>query len=186
MGIKVLSIVTVNYNSGNDFKKTLNSIKSFLGFYSSIQYIVIDGCSDDNSGELIEGLVDGTIDAVASDHVPVDGDAKMQPFGPSQPGASAIDTLFALTLSLVHAGHISMSRAIETLSLSPATILDVPGGSLVPGSVADIILFRPDTAWIVKGANFTSASRITPFEGQPVQGVVDATYVDGKEIYRRG
>ena len=142
--------------------------------------------SEDDRLAVIEGLADGTIDAVASDHVPVDGDAKMQPFGPSQPGASAIDTLFALTLSLVHAGHISMSRAIETLSLSPATILDVPGGSLVPGSVADIILFRPDTAWIVKGANFTSASRITPFEGQPVQGVVDATYVDGKEIYRRG
>ena len=142
--------------------------------------------SEDDRLAVIEGLADGTIDAVASDHVPVDGDAKMQPFGPSQPGASAIDTLFALTLSLVHAGHISMSRAIEVLSLSPATILDVPGGSLVPGSVADIILFRPDTAWIVKGANFTSASRITPFEGQPVQGVVDATYVDGKEIYRRG
>ena len=142
--------------------------------------------SEDDRLAVIEGLIDGTIDAVASDHVPVDGDAKMQPFGPSQPGASGIDTLFAQTISLVHAGHISMMRAIEILSLSPATILDVPGGSLVPGSVADIILFRPDIGWIVKGGNFTSASRITPFDGQPVQGVIDATYVAGKEVFKRG
>ena len=142
--------------------------------------------SEDDRQAVIEGLVDGTIDAVSSDHVPVDGDAKMQPFGPSQPGASGIDTLFALTISLVHTGHISMMRALEILSLSPATILDVPGGSLVPGSLADIILFRPDTGWKVKGVNFTSASRITPFEGQPVQGVIDATYVGGKEVFRRG
>ena len=74
--------------------------------------------SEDDRQAVIEGLVDGTIDAVSSDHVPVDGDAKMQPFGPSQPGASGIDTLFALTISLVHTGHISMMRALEILSLS--------------------------------------------------------------------
>ena len=105
--------------------------------------------SEDDRQAVIEGLVDGTIDAVSSDHVPVDGDAKMQPFGPSQPGASGIDTLFALTISLVHTGHISMMRALEILSLSPATILDVPGGSLVPGRLADSILVRPVTGWTV-------------------------------------
>ena len=98
---------------------------------------------------MIEGLADGTIDAISSDHMPVDRDAKMQPFGPAQPGASGVDTLLALSLTLVHQGHISMTRMIEALSLAPASILDMTGGTLSPGGAADFILFRPDSSWIV-------------------------------------
>jgi dihydroorotase len=141
--------------------------------------------SEDDRQAVIEGLVDGTIDAIASDHMPVDRDAKMQPFGPAQPGASGLDTLLALSLTLVHQGQISMARVIEALSLAPASILDIPGGTLTPGSSADFILFRPDSSWIVKSANFRSNSRITPFESHPVQGIVDATYVDGTAIFLR-
>jgi len=141
--------------------------------------------SEDDRQAVIEGLVDGTIDAIASDHMPVDRDAKMQPFGPAQPGASGLDTLLALSLTLVHQGQISMARMIEALSLAPASILDIPGGTLTPGSSADLILFRPDSSWIVKSANFRSNSRITPFESHPVQGIVDATYVDGTAIFLR-
>ncbi|MGA0913386.1 MAG: dihydroorotase [Candidatus Puniceispirillaceae bacterium] len=141
--------------------------------------------SEDDRQAVIEGLVDGTIDAIASDHMPVDRDAKMQPFGPAQPGASGLDTLLALSLTLVHQGQISMTRMIEALSLAPASILDIPGGTLTPGSSADLILFRPDSSWIVKSANFRSNSRITPFESHPVQGIVDATYVDGTAIFLR-
>ena len=78
-----------------------------------------------------------------------------------------------------------MARMIEALSLAPASILDIPGGTLTPGSSADFILFRPDSSWIVKSANFRSNSRITPFESHPVQGIVDATYVDGTAIFLR-
>jgi dihydroorotase len=141
--------------------------------------------SEDDRQAVIEGLVDGTIDAIASDHMPVDRDAKMQPFGPAQPGASGLDTLLALSLTLVHQGQISMARMIEALSLAPASILDIPGGTLTPGSGADFILFRPDSSWIVKSANFRSNSRITPFESHPVQGIVDATYIDGTAIFLR-
>ena len=141
--------------------------------------------SEDDRQAVIEGLVDGTIDAIASDHMPVDRDAKMQPFGTAQPGASGLDTLLALSLTLVHQGQISMARMIEALSLAPASILDIPRGTLTPGSSADLILFRPDSSWIVKSANFRSNSRITPFESHPVQGIVDATYVDGTAIFLR-
>ena len=141
--------------------------------------------SEDDRQAVIEGLADGTIDAIASDHMPVDRDAKMQPFGPAQPGASGLDTLLALSLTLVHQGHISMARMIEALSLAPASILDIRGGTLSPGCSADFILFRPDSGWIVKSANFISNSRITPFELHPVQGIVDATYVDGTAIFLR-
>lgn len=141
-------------------------------------------CEDDRKA-VIEGIVDGTIDAISSDHMPVDRDAKMQPFGPAQPGASAVDTLLALCLTLVHQGQISMPRMIETLSMAPASILDVEGGTLSPGGTADFILFRPDSSWIITGANFISDSRITPFESHPVQGLVDATYVNGIAVFKR-
>jgi len=141
--------------------------------------------SEDDRQAVIEGLADGTIDAIASDHMPVDRDAKMQPFGPAQPGASGLDTLLALSLTLVHQGHLPMSRLIEALSLAPASILELIGGTLSVDSPADFIIFRPESSWIIKGANFVSASRITPFESYPVQGIVDATYVGGNPIFQR-
>lgn len=139
--------------------------------------------SEDDRQAVIEGLADGTIDAIASDHIPVDRDAKTQPFGPAAPGASGVDTLLALTLTLVHQNHITFSRAIELLSLAPSTILDIDGGTLMPGASANFIIFRPNISWIIKGANFASHSRITPFESYPVQGVVDVTYINGVKAY---
>ena len=135
--------------------------------------------SEDDRQAVIDAIADGTIDAIASDHVPVDGDAKTQPFGPAQPGASGLDTLLSLTLSLVHQQKITMMRAFEALSLAPAAILDVPGGTLAPGAAADLVIFKPDVGRLIRGADFTSLSRITPFEGQPAQGMVMATYVNG-------
>lgn len=139
--------------------------------------------SEDDRLAVVEGLADGTIDAIASDHMPVDRDAKTQPFGPAAPGASGVDSLLALSLTLVHQNHITLSRAIELLSLAPSTILDIDGGTLMPGASANFILFRPDSSWIIKGADFASHSRITPFESHPVQGVVDLTYINGEQIY---
>jgi len=139
--------------------------------------------SEDDREAIIEGIADGTIDAIASDHIPVDGDAKAQPFGPAQPGASGIDTLLALTLSLVHRGRISMLRAMECLSLAPASILDLDGGALIPGAAADLVMFDADTSWIVRSAAFHSSSRITPFEGLPVQGRVKGCWVGGAPVF---
>ena len=141
--------------------------------------------SEDDRQAIIEGLADGTIDAVASDHIPVDGDAKAQPFGPSQPGASGIDTLLPLTLTLVHQGHMPMLRAMEVLSLAPAAILDIEGGSLGKGAAADLVLFDPNASWIVRTADFTSSSKVTPFEGLPVQGRVTSTFVNGAPVFER-
>ena len=142
--------------------------------------------SEDDRQAIIEGLADGTIDAIASDHIPVDGDAKAQPFGPAQPGASGVDTLLALTLSLVHRGQISMLRAMECLSLAPASILDLDGGALIPGAAADLVLFDADSSWIVRSAEFQSSSRITPFEGLPVQGRVKGCWVGGAPVFTQG
>ena len=142
--------------------------------------------SESDREAIIEGLADGTIDAIASDHIPVDGDAKAQPFGLAQPGASGVDTLLALTLSLVHRGQISMLRAMECLSLAPASILDLDGGALIPGAAADLVLFDAESSWIVRSADFRSSSRITPFEGLPVQGRVRTCWIDGAPVFEQG
>ena len=141
--------------------------------------------SEDDRQAIIEALADGTIDAIASDHIPVDGDAKAQPFGPAQPGASGIDTLLAMTLSLVHREHLSLLRAMELLSLAPASILDLAGGALSEGAVADLVLFDPQASWVVRAVDFASNSRITPFEGLPVQGRVLASWVGGTPVFAR-
>ena len=115
----------------------------------------------------------------------MDGDAKAQPFGPAQPGASGIDTLLALTLSLVHRERISMLRAMECLSLAPASILDLDAGGLIEGASADLVLFDPQASWVVRAADFASNSRITPFEGLPLQGRVMACWVGGLPAFQR-
>ena len=140
--------------------------------------------SEDDRLAVIEALADGTIDAIASDHVPVDGDAKAQPFGPSQPGASGIDTLLAMTLALVHRDRLPMLRAMECLSLAPASILDLDGGSLSDGAAADLVMFDPESSWVVRATDFVSTSRITPFEGLPVQGRVLASWVAGEAAFK--
>jgi len=141
--------------------------------------------SEDDREAIIEALADGTIDAIASDHIPVDGDAKAQPFGPAQPGASGLDTLLAMTLSLVHREHLPLLRAMELLSLAPASILDLAGGTLAEGASADLVLFDPQASWVIRAGDFASNSRITPFEGLPVQGRVKASWVGGAPVFQR-
>jgi dihydroorotase len=72
---------------------------------------------------------------------------------------------------------------MELLSLAPARILNLDGGGLIPGTAADLVMFDPASSWIVRGADFVSNSRITPFEGLPVQGRVRATWIAGAAVF---
>ena len=78
-----------------------------------------------------------------------------------------------------------MLRAMECLSLAPASILDLDAGALIEGAAADLVLFNPQASWVVRAADFVSNSRITPFEGLPVQGQVTASWVGGVPIFER-
>jgi dihydroorotase len=84
---------------------------------------------------------------------------------------------------LVHAGHISISRMIELLSVNPARILRVEGGTLAPGARADVTLLAPDLPVIISAARFRSKSKNTPFDGWNLRGGVGATIVDGRIVY---
>ena len=133
---------------------------------------------------MIDGLADGTVDAIATDHAPHHYDEKMVEFDRAPFGIVGLETAVSLTLDrLVHAGRIPLRRAVELLSVNPARILAVTGGSLAPGVLADITVLAPDLAVTVDPAAFRSRSRNTPFGGWTLRGGVAATIVGGRVLY---
>ena len=139
--------------------------------------------SEANRQAIIAAIADGTIDAIASDHDPCDRDAKLLPFGMAACGASGLETLLAASLRLVHDGSITLSHLLELLSCRPARLLGLEEPRLAIGHPADLVLFDPELGWQVRGAAFASLSASTPFEGQPMQGRVLATWVAGRQVY---
>ncbi|MBT6257241.1 MAG: dihydroorotase [Alphaproteobacteria bacterium] len=132
---------------------------------------------------VLDGLADGTIDAVASDHSPQDRDVKSLPFGLAEPGYSGIETLLALMLTLYHGGHLSLMQVLALTSYHPAQILGLSGGQITVGAPADLALIDIDRSWQIRGQTFASLSGSTPFEGAPVQGRVLGTWVDGTRVF---
>ena len=133
---------------------------------------------------LREGVADGTIDCLCSDHQPHEVDAKLKPFPSAEPGISGLDTLLPLALRLVDEGVLPLADLIARLTLNPATILGLPGGKIEVGEIADLVVLDPDSHWICGAANFKSKGRNTPFEGWDFRGQVTHTLVDGKIVYQ--
>lgn len=134
---------------------------------------------------IVEGLKDGTIDCIGSDHAPHDQDSKRLPFEQASFGVIGIETLLPLVLELYHNGHLSLLEALRKVTLAPARLLDIPGGILKRGAPADLVLFDPDIPWQIEEDDLKSKSKNSPFGGRPVQGQVIRTIVDGKSLYKR-
>jgi dihydroorotase len=133
---------------------------------------------------LLEGLGDGTVDAIATDHAPHHFDEKHVEFDRAPFGIIGLETAVSLALDrLVHAGVLSIARLVELMSSNPARILNVAGGSLAPGSAADITILAPDARVTVNPDLFRSRSRNTPFGGWKLKGAVAATLVGGRLAY---
>ena len=126
-----------------------------------------------------EALRDGSIDALCSDHTPVDEDEKQVPFGESSPGASGVELLLPLTLKWAREMDVPLMQAIDLVSWKPAQILGVPGGHLSVGSCADICVFDETAEWQVSPRSLASQGKNTPFLNQPMQGRVRYTIIDG-------
>jgi dihydroorotase len=126
-----------------------------------------------------EALRDGSIDALCSDHTPVDEDEKQVPFGESSPGASGVELLLPLTLKWAREMGVPLMRALDLISWKPAQILGVAGGNLSLGSCADICIFDEHADWVVAAKSLYSQSDNTPFLNHPMQGRVRYTVIDG-------
>jgi dihydroorotase len=140
--------------------------------------------SESDRRAVIEGLRDGTIDAIASDHAPWDQDSKRLPFSSAAYGIVGLETLLPLSLELYHNGHLGLLEVMRRLTCNPARILGLPVGRLAPGAPADLVLFDPEVAWQVSTDDFRSRSKNAPFDGRPVRGRVERTLVDGRTIFR--
>jgi dihydroorotase len=133
---------------------------------------------------MLDGLRDGTIDCIATDHAPHHYDEKLVEFDHAPFGIVGLETAVSICLDrLVHAGCVSMSRLVELLSVNPARILGVQGGNLSIGAPADITVLAPELAVTVEAAAFRSLGRNTPFDGWTLRGGVAATLVGGRTVY---
>ncbi|MFC3050735.1 dihydroorotase [Kordiimonas pumila] len=132
---------------------------------------------------LIEGVADGTIDTLVSDHDPRSEDVKRLPFGQAATGIVGLETLLPLSLSHVHSGKINMMTLIRTLTQAPAELLELDTGRLEIGRYADLTIFDPDKPWRIDEAAFQSSAKNTPFDTLPVQGQVWRTIIGGKTLF---
>ena len=133
---------------------------------------------------IINGIKDGTVDCISTDHAPHTPTEKEVEFGNAPFGIIGLETLLALTITrLVEPGHITLERAIELLSLAPSNLLSLGAGTLAEGAEADVCVFDPKATWKVDPSKFKSRSRNTPFTGMELQGLVKFTLCDGKVVY---
>jgi dihydroorotase len=138
---------------------------------------------------VVEGLADGTIDAIATDHAPHAFEEKDVEFAFAPPGMVGLETALALTLTnLVEPGHLSPAQAVSKLAVAPARILGIErhGGPIETGSPANLVVFDPGAEWTVAPGDFNSRGRNTPFAGRTLRGRVVHTFFNGKQVFASG
>ncbi|WP_186564362.1 dihydroorotase [Lawsonibacter celer] len=137
---------------------------------------------------IIEGLKDGTIDAIATDHAPHSAEEKARPLPEAPSGMVGLETALAVTLTyLYHTGEMGLSDILRKMTVNPACILRIPAkGRLSVGADADMVIFDPDEEWTVDPEQFASKGRNTPFAGQRLKGKVKYTIVGGKVVCGEG
>ena len=133
---------------------------------------------------MAEGLRDGTIDVIATDHAPHNAIEKLCTFDAAAMGISVLETALGSVMSLVHEGHVGLPLMVEKLTSAPAAFLgrtDI--GSLRPGANADVTIFDPNTEWTVDTDEFVSKGKNSPLHGQMLKGKVVMTVVGGEVVF---
>jgi dihydroorotase len=142
--------------------------------------------SADDARALLEGVRDGTIDCIVSDHSPRRWVDKACEFDQALPGISGLETAFGLLMRLVHSRSLSLTELIAALTQRAAFAWDLPYGTLAPGAPADVVVLDPDQAWVVDPQRFLSKGKNSPLGGQTLRGTVLLTVAQGSIAYRNG
>jgi dihydroorotase len=140
----------------------------------------------DDLAACIEGLADGTLDAIATDHAPHAVHEKEVEFTAAPPGVLGFETAFAVVLELVRRGQLSPLQLIGALSWNPARVIGVAMGRLEAGAAADVVLLDPSRRWVYDPAQGFSKSRNSPWAGRELEGRVLATWASGRLVYQQG
>jgi len=152
-----------------------------IGFFNSDCHVRPPLRTQRDKEALISSLATGNINAICSDHEPHDADAKLAPFGETEAGISALETLLPLALRLSE--ELSLSDVIDRLTNQPAKILGIDAGTLSVGEKADICIYNPNSNWTLKTENMLSAGKNSPFEGWELKGKVTHTLLNGNVVF---
>ena len=155
-----------------------------IGFFDTNCHLKPPLRTQRDKDALTAGLKDGTIDAICSDHTPVDDDAKLAPFAEAEIGATGLELLLTLTLKWAQQEKVSLLSAISLVSLASAKILGVPAGNLSLNSDADICIFDANEYWKISASALKSQGKNTPFNGLEMAGKVKFTLVHGQLVYQ--
>lgn len=173
-GLMVTAAASINH-------LTLNEID--VGSYRTFCKLAPPLRAEADRTALVAALASGLIDTVMSDHNPQDVETKRLPFAEAAHGAIGIETMLVASLRLVHGGDITLPVLLKAMSTRPAELLGLPGGTLCPGSPADVVVFDPDAPWVLDRADLKSKCKNTPFDEARLQGRVVRTIVAGRTVY---
>jgi dihydroorotase len=173
-GLPVTAAASINH-------LTLNEID--VGSYRTFCKVTPPLRREVDRKALAEALASGLIDVVMSDHNPQDVETKRLPFAEAAPGAIGIETMLAASLRLVHCGDITLPALIKAMSTRPAELLGLAGGTLRPGSPADVVVFDPEAPWVLDRDDLKSKCKNTPFDEARLTGRVVRTIVAGRTVY---
>jgi len=154
-----------------------------LGYFDSHCHVIPPFRSLRDRDALRSGLAEGTIDALCSDHAPVDEDAKQLPFAESEPGVTGLELLLPLTLKWAGEMRVALPEALATVTSKPAAILGMPAGDLAVGRDADLCVFDPNAHVKITADSLKSQGKNTPFIGYELPGRVRYTLVGGQVVY---
>ncbi len=174
-GIKVSCDISANH---------LHLTEHDIGFFNTNCNLRPPVRSQRDCAALSAGLIDGTINAICSDHTPVDDDAKLLPFAEAEPGATGLELLLPLTLKWATQHKVSLVDAIKLITGVPAQILGIAAGHLSLNSNADICIFDPNQYWKIEAKALKSQGKNTPFFGLELAGKVHYTLLNGQIIYQ--
>jgi dihydroorotase len=174
LGLSVTASASINH-------MTLNEVD--VGSYRTFCKLSPPLRAEQDRAALVSAIAGGLIDVVMSDHDPQDVETKRQPFADAVPGAIGIETMLTAGLRLVHNGEIELPPLLRAMSTRPAELLGIAGGSLRPGSPADVIVVDTDVPWVLDRADLKSKCKNTPFDEARLQGRVVRTIVAGRTVY---
>jgi dihydroorotase len=154
-----------------------------IGYFESNSRLDPPLRSQRDRDALRAALADGTVDALCSDHTPVDEDAKQLPFAEAEPGATGLELLLPLTLKWAEESNVKLAPALARITSDAARVLGVDAGHLTAGHAADICIFDPERLWKVEPQALRSQGKNTPYIGLELKGKVRHTLVDGQVVY---
>ena len=166
--------VSINHLSLNE--NDIGEFKTFLKLSPPLR-------KEDDRLKLIDGIKEGIIDIIVSDHKPEDEESKRLTFQKCASGASGIETFLSLALEQYHNGNLELKTIIKCLTENPAKIFGINGGSVEPGKPADIVILDLEKPWVVKRENMKSKSKNTAIENKKLQGKVEKTFLNGKLVF---